>query len=92
MAREWRASTTAHPNGSTIRPPAQGRRRSLSEAKTAPAVVARASRSPVTVTLQFLPGAEPWVRCTRDGTTWRQPATLQVWEFILLLNGWYAQG
>jgi len=71
-------------------PPA-GQRYSPSEARTAPVVRDRSHRTPVTVTLQLMPGAEPWIRVTRDGTTWRQPAGIFVWELLLMLNGWHVE-
>jgi hypothetical protein len=82
------STTPARPRGK-ITPPAKGRAKSPSEARTAPRIVDRHHRSPVTLTLQFMPGAEPWVRITRDGVSWRRPATQQVWELLLELNGWY---
>lgn len=47
-------------------------------------------RHPVTVSLKWCSGAEPWVAITRDRHTVRMPAQLAVWELVLMLHGWEA--
>lgn len=91
MSQNRQRSTTYARRSATLTPARPGQRRSPSEARAAPRIVDRGHRSPVTVTLQFLPGAEPWIRITRDGTTWRRPATQLLWELCLELNGWYRE-
>lgn len=73
--------------GSTISQPPAGQR--AQRPKAASGRKSRAShRQPVTVTLQFMPGAEPWVRVTFEDRTWNQPATGPVFELVLNLVGW----
>lgn len=48
-------------------------------------------RAPIRIELKLMPGAEPWMRVTRDGVTCCRPATMAVWELILWLNGWHTE-
>lgn len=90
-------STTWKPPAGKIKPARPGQKRSAgaagstSRTREGPqrsVIVPAGHRSPVTVTLTFMPGSDPWVRVARDGHTTRIPARLQVWEFVLWLNGW----
>lgn len=48
----------------------------------------RTHRTPVTVTLQFCPGAEPWVRVSGPGGYWWIRGAVPLWEVTLGLTGW----
>lgn len=45
-------------------------------------------RTPVTLTIQFMSGAEPWVRVIHEGHEYRRPGTFYAWELPLWLLGW----
>lgn len=92
MQRYRQPSTTSAAGRGSLKPARPGQRRSPSEARTPPLIRPGGARTPVTVTLQLMPGAEPWVRITREGRTWRCPATHPLWHYILLLNGWCQDG
>lgn len=84
-----RPSTTATPRREKIKAARRGHVASPSEARS---IVFQPGnhRAPVTVTLQLMPGAEPWVRIVRQGAAVRIPATCYVWELLLRLHGWEA--
>lgn len=82
-----RASTTCITCGRTLSTPPAGHVRSPSEARSTRRPRGE-HRKPVTVELQFLPGAEPWIRVTFEGKTWRRPGTIQTYELVLWLLGW----
>jgi len=76
----YRPSTTCRHCGAKLsqRPQGMGQRRAKRDS----------ARSPVQVTLTFLPGAEPWCRIQTGELDTRRPATMAVWELILWLNGY----
>jgi len=84
-------STTSAARRAKIQAARRGQQLSPGEARS---IVIRPShhRAPVTVTLQFMPGREPWVRITRDGASIVRPASILVWELILELHGWELGG
>lgn len=83
-----RPSTTCPTCGSTItRPPARHRHSAAEGGSSGRR--GSGARAPVTVTLQFLPGGEPWCQITCGDLVYRRPGSLQVWELVLWLNGWW---
>lgn len=83
-----RPSTTRARQVANVQPGRRGQKRGAGVAGIRSAVQPAAARTPVTVTIQFMPGSEPWVRITRDGAILSIPGRIEVWELCLLLNGW----
>lgn len=84
-------STTPSASDGKITPGRRGQKRVARRASIPGSCIQPASaRTPVTVTLTFMSGAEPWVRIVRDGHHMSMPATIEVWELILFLNGWHS--
>jgi hypothetical protein len=49
---------------------------------------ATSHRRPVTVTIQWVGGAEPWVRITTAEGVYLRPGTMPLWQLVLYVNGW----
>lgn len=65
-------------------PQARGSASAASSARPEP----RSHTAPVTMTVTWMSGSEPWARIECRGQTYYRPGQMRLFELLLWLNGW----